>query len=459
MIVMLIPPSSFSRWGANVSQEESPHFRAGRHQYNLIMNQDGVPNYAQALVQASSPQAVQRLLSPIQRELDREFPHAQALVRELQQGPPTYAPVEIRLYGPDLHTLKTLGEQARLLLARIPEITHSRASLAGGEPKLWLDADEDELRAAGFSLVELAADLDGKLEGSFGGSIIEPSEELPVRVRGDGAQRADLTALASLDVLTPRSDGPVDSLPLAALGELELTPAPDSILRRDGERVNIISGYTAAGALPATAVAQFQKFWQAADIELPPSYSLEFGGDAEARSDAIANLLSPMGLIVTLMLATIVLTFNSFRLAGVVLIVAGQAMGLGLLSLTLFRYPFGFQPIIGLIGLTGVAINAAIIILAALQADPRAQAGELGAIRDTVLAASRHIISTTITTFGGFLPLMLAEGGFWPPFATAIAGGVVLSTIVSFYFTPPAFLLLTRRQTRTTLTTAATAGA
>jgi multidrug efflux pump subunit AcrB len=58
--------------------------------------------------------------------------------------------------------------------------------------------------------------------------------------------------------------------------------------------------------------------------------------------------------------------------------------------------------------------------------------------------SSRHIVSTTITTFGGFLPLILEGGQFWPPFAMAIAGGVLLSTLISFYLVPPAFLLVAR---------------
>jgi len=92
-----------------------------------------------------------------------------------------------------------------------------------------------------------------------------------------------------------------------------------------------------------------------------------------------------------------------------------------------------------------VSINAAIIILTALQQSPAAMAGDLSEIRDIVQAQSRHIMSTTITTFGGFLPLILEGGGFWPPFAMAIAGGVLLSSVVSFYFTPPMFVLLRRK--------------
>ncbi len=121
-----------------------------------------------------------------------------------------------------------------------------------------------------------------------------------------------------------------------------------------------------------------------------------------------------------------------------------MSMGLSLLALAIFQYPFGIQAVIGVIGSIGVSINAAIIILTALQANAGAMRGEISEMVAVVTGQSRHIISTTLTTFGGFLPLILEGGGFWPPFAMAIAGGVLLSTVVSFFFVPPAFALLTR---------------
>ena len=90
----------------------------------------------------------------------------------------------------------------------------------------------------------------------------------------------------------------------------------------------------------------------------------------------------------------------------------------------------------------GVSINAAIIILSGLRLDERATADDPDAIVEVVMDASRHIVSTTVTTFGGFFPLILEGSQFWPPFAMAIAGGVLLSTVVSFYLVPPLFTLL-----------------
>jgi multidrug efflux pump subunit AcrB len=186
--------------------------------------------------------------------------------------------------------------------------------------------------------------------------------------------------------------------------------------------------------------------FDAAGFALPPGYRMELGGDSDARSSTVGNLLASIGLIVTLTIATIALTFNSFRLTVVALVVCVLSAGLSMLSLAVLQYPFGINAIIGVIGSIGVSINAAIIIMTGLQADPEAASGEADAIARVVTGSSRHIVSTTITTFGGFLPLILEGGGFWPPFAVAIAGGVLLSAVVSFYFTPPVFRLVYRKR-------------
>ncbi|MEL7030424.1 MAG: efflux RND transporter permease subunit, partial [Pseudomonadota bacterium] len=355
----------------------------------------------------------------------------------------------MRIYGRDLKTLQQIGEEARAIFADVPQISHSFASVGGGRPKLWLDADEDAARQAGLSLVDIAQSLDAQLQGTSGGSLVEGAEELPVRVRLDDQERAQFEEVESLSVLARGRSSDIDDFtgtPITALGSLTLEPAPDAITRFQGQRVNIISGYVRAGELPATAVENFERLAEARGFTLPPGYRYEFGGDNEARSDAVGNLLNATGLIVVLMIATIVLTFNSFRLSAIVFAVAGLSIGLGMLSVTVFGFPFGFNPIVGLLGLVGVAINAAIIIISTLRADPAAVAGEIDAVKAGVMETSRHITSTTITTFGGFLPLILSVGEFWPPFATAIAGGVLLSTVVSFFFLPQAFLLVTRRR-------------
>ena len=94
---------------------------------------------------------------------------------------------------------------------------------------------------------------------------------------------------------------------------------------------------------------------------------------------------------------------------------------------------------IGTLGLIGLAINGAIIVLSALKSSPMALEGDISESTTIVIDATRHIVSTTVTTIGGFLPLILFGGHFWPPLAMAIAGGVSGSAILALYLVPAMF--------------------
>ena len=100
---------------------------------------------------------------------------------------------------------------------------------------------------------------------------------------------------------------------------------------------------------------------------MPPGYRLEFGGESAERDSAVSKLMANVGLILVLLITTVVLSFNSFRLSAIVFAVAALAPGLGLLCVWAFGYPFGFVVIVGLMGLVGLAINAAIVIIAELK--------------------------------------------------------------------------------------------
>ncbi len=421
--------------------------------YNMITDQDREASFAEALVTTKSPAATERILDDLQRSLDRALPEARVTVRGLVQGPPVAAPVEIRVVGPDIGELRRIGDEVRAVMVSVPDIIQAKTQLKGGATKAVVDLDENKARLAGLELGDAARQLEARLEGVTGGSLVEDTEELPVRVRVGSRDRSTLAALRSADILardatTRAASGAYPGVPLSVLGAVKLEPSESPIFRRDGERVNAVRGYVHRETLPEEALKKVRAALSASAVVLPPGYRYEVGGDADARDEVLENLLSAAGIIVALSIASIVLTFNSFRLSLITGAVALLSVGLSILSLAVLRYPFGIQAVIGVIGSIGVSINAAIIILTALQQNSRAMVGEISAVRDVVSAQARHIVSTTVTTFGGFLPLILAGGGFWPPFATAIAGGVLLSTVVSFYFVPPLFVIVARRQAR-----------
>ena len=410
--------------------------------YNLRSNKRNAPGWAEGMVLTRDENQTNALIRRLQKNFDRKYPQAQILVLGIDQGPPVDAPLEVVLYGPNTHTLRVLGEQFRQRLQELPDITHTKLSISPAAPKVEFELDEEKLRRLGLERTQVAALVDSYLRGRFGGAVIEDTEQLRVRAKLEREAWQDSDELLNLQIPLPGQPGQPRFVPLSAVGELNIVPDDAPIGRRNGERINQVQAFLTRGVLPEEALKLLRQSLEDNPINLPHGYRYSFGGDSGEREGVVNDLIGPVGLVMSLLLATIMLTFNSWRLTALAFGVVICAFGLSFLALALFRYPLGIMALVGVVGSIGVAINACIIILTSFQQSPAAASGNRDAMRDEVLDSSRHIISTTLTTFGGFLPLILEGSQFWPPFAMAIAGGVLLSTIISFYLVPPAYVLL-----------------
>lgn len=411
--------------------------------YNLIMDQDRSASYAHGIVTTDSPEATKGLITQAQMLLDERHPSAQIVLRQFGQGPPVVADIEYRITGPSNRELQAVGDRIRVALQQHPDVIHTQATLARGEPKLFFSADEDEADLAGLSLRDVANQLDSALEGSASASIVEDREQLPVRVRYANHVRSDLDAIASAPLVSPATDRWTNA---ASLGTFVLRPELGGITRFNNKRTNTIKAYTRNGSLPIDITNSVLADLDASGYELPPGYHISFGGATEQNSEATANLAAFAPILVVMMVATLILVFRSVRYAAVLGMVAIFSLGLALLSTWSIGFPISFNTILGTLGLIGVALNDSIVVMAAIRANPKAAAGDLQAIIESVIDSTRHIIATTATTVGGFLPLLLFVGGdFWPSLAIVLVGGIIGATLIALLFIPASCVLLNRK--------------
>ena len=355
------------------------------------------------------------------------------------QGPPSNAPVELRLYGSNLAQLKDLGDKLRRIALETEDVTQVRDSLGEAVPKIWLDIDESEAQRSKVGLKDLSQLLAASVDGVVSSSLLDRTEQIPVRVSGQQVKQLSVDMLMSFPLNLPTGQRP-----LSAIADVDLRPALAKISRRDGQRMNSVEVFIRNGVLPAVVLQRIRDKLTAENFVVPEGFKLEIGGEAEERNNAVGQLLGSVGIIVVLLVVTVLMAFDSFRLSALVFLVAIQSAGMGMLSLWIWQFPFGFTAIVGLMGLMGLAVNAAIVILTELKASPLAMSGNRAEIVETVAVCTKHISSTTITTVAGLIPLIFAGGGFWPPFAIVLAGGTVLTTILSLVFVPAAFLVLRR---------------
>ncbi len=425
---------------------------APKFYYNISSSRENSPYYAQALVQLGASDGITTLIQEVQADLNLALPDARVLVRQLEQGPPFDAPVELRIYGPNIDELRALGAEVREILTTVPDVVHVRDDLTATVPKLALQVDEEQARLAGLSNVEVAQQLEATLEGAVGGSVLESTENLPVRVQIAGSDRADLAQIESLNLqpgqmasgqMTPGQGN--DFRTISALGEFKVVPQLSQIAHRNEQRVNTVQAFITAGVLPSKVLADFQSAMEAQGFELPPGYTTEIGGEQAESSDATSDLLGSVGLLLMAMATALVLSLQSFRSAGIVAMIGVGSVGMALFSLWAFGSLLGFMAIVGTMGLIGIAINGGIIVLSAVNEDEAASQGDRNAIQAVVMRSTRHVLTTTITTMVGFAPLLLSGDPFWNPLSVAIAGGIGGSPFLALYFTPAAYLIMHRQ--------------
>ncbi|MBL4601723.1 MAG: efflux RND transporter permease subunit [Emcibacteraceae bacterium] len=419
--------------------------------YNTFLANDGVSSFAGAFVNTRSPDDTRAILPQLQKDLIAEVPDAMVLALPFEQGPPFEAPVEILLYGQDLTVLTQSGEEIRRILAQTEGVSYTQIKTNFSQKKLLFVPDKNAVERAGLKLNQIAQQLNNALEGQVGGSVLEGTEELPVRVRYGNENRTDLDYILNNSMVAANgsiavSGGHISGVPLSSLGHMEIVPTISTLVRRDSRRMNVVQAYVYPYSLPGATLIDFRKRLAASGFEMPVGYTLEFGGEEEKRARSEGGLFSTVLPLLVVMIGILVLAFNSFTSAFIIGAVAFFSAGLALLSLWLFGFTMGFTGIMGTMGLIGLAINDSIVVLAALRDNEGARNADKKAIIDVTISSTRHIISTTFTTIGGFLPLIMFSDAMWPPLATAIAGGMVGATLLALIFVPALYYMRVRRR-------------
>ena len=306
--------------------------------YNVVPRRRGTPFYAQAFLDLQPGTKISSLVRQLQNDLDSQFPRSRVLVRQLEQGPPFDAPVEVRVTGPDLSELQKAGQQLRSVLSDIPDVLHTRSDLDDTVPQIDFEIDETVAADAGFSPSDIAALLYTSLEGAAAGRVTEGEEEIPLRVRLGLDERRPLEQILALPLapLSPQmsfvqkpQSSDYNPTTLSGVATRKMNSDVGAIVRIDGRRVNEVKAYITAGTLPATVVDELRRRLAAAEFKLPAGYEMTFGGESEQRSQAVEKLIANGVVLFALMLLTLVLSFGSFRCTFIIASIGGLAVGLG----------------------------------------------------------------------------------------------------------------------------------
>lgn len=401
-------------------------------------------NYAEAMVQLKRWEGDRSdaLIDDLRARF-AGYPGAIIKIVIFENGTPIDAPIVVRIQGQDLDVLKALAAQ----VSDVMEATPGARDIINPVQidRTDLDLGVDEAKAAtlgvGAGVTKRIARL--ALSGESQASFRDPDgDDYPVTVRLAMVDRNNLEALSR--VYVPTNSG--GAAPLGLIASPRLVSSPAHIDRYQRLRNVAVTAQTGTNALVSEVTADLGR--RLAAIDVPPGYSIGFGGQAEAQSRSFAGMTSAVMVAVFGILAVLLLEFGRFK---TVLVVAG-IIPLGLFGATVALWLTGnslsFTAAIGMIALLGIEIKNSILLVDFTE-QLRREGVEL---RDAIEQAGEvrflPVLLTSLTAIGGLLPLAFEGSGLFSPLAIAIIGGLVTSTVLSRIATPALYLLLARSSTR-----------
>ncbi len=363
-------------------------------------------------------------------------------------GPPLAKPIKARVRGDEPEELRAAADALLKIVRAVPGAKDVADDDVPGRPELVLALDRVALRAAGLDAATVARLVRLHADGEIVATMRDKGEKVELRVRArhrdDGTVGADITRLLDDPVALP--SGSATTLRTLVTEETRIGKGviKHYNLRRaitveadlDKKQIDTVAANKIIAAEWNKLAAQF------------PSTDIDFSGeldDIQESLDAMA-LLFLMGLgLIYLILAT---QFRSYFQPMLILVTVPLAFTGVVLGLVVARIPLSLYTLYGVIALTGIAVNSAIVLISA--ANERLESG-MGVLHAAVYAARRRvvpIIITSVTTIGGLFSLAFGLGGYsllWGPVAASIVWGLGFSTVLTLFVMPLLYWMFMRR--------------
>ena len=414
----------------------------GRMMPRVLMNvvggeeKQGSNNIAQSVFFATDYYEMIENLPELSRRLVKNNPDIIVLVDSFSSGPPVFSDVSYVIFGDDPDLLKSLGEELELIINNSPDVNLTKSATSDSITNVEFELNSSNISLSGKNANDLINEMFTANNGIIVGTMLDSNKEIPVRLKGL-SNKNNLTGNTGF-ITIPSQDGfeYFDSF-----GKSSLTNKSSTITRLDGQRTNDVEGWIWTGTLPSATEEAIKKDVQDFESRLPIGYSLKQLGEAESRGQSQASLFSSAFMYFILIIVGLVMALNSFREAGLILSVAFLSIGLSFLGLFVGQQNYGFIGTISAVGLIGLSINDSIIVLSHIKEEADKKSITKAELIEVVIRSTRHIITTSLTTLGGFFPLIFASV-FFKPLAWAMSIGVLGATITALLYIPAMFMIM-----------------
>ncbi|MBP5996933.1 MAG: efflux RND transporter permease subunit [Azonexus sp.] len=419
----------------NAEFDQFEHFTtfigSGAPRYYLGLDQQlPASNVSQVVILTRNVKAREALRGRLIKLFENEASGIRGNISRIENGPPVGYPVQYRVSGEDIATLRRIAGEIAAAMRANPELSNVNYDWSELSKAVAIEIDQDKARLLGVSGQELAALLNMSLNGYTVTSYREGQKTIDVVLRGDREERARLSALPDLAV--PTKSG--KSVPLNQIGRLKYSFEPGLIWRRDRLPTITVRGNLYGTTQPATVVAALQPQIDKITAELPAGYRIVTGGSVEESAKGSGSVMAGIPIFILVVVTVLMIQLQSVSRVIMVLLTAPLGIIGIALFLLLFNKPFGFMALLGTIALFGMIMRNSVILVDQIEQDMAAGKARREAIVESTVRRFRPIVLTAAAAVLAMVPL--SRNDFFGPMAVAIMGGLIVATALTLLFLP-----------------------
>lgn len=399
-------------------------------------------DYAQLFVQLDGETNPDEKLQLIEKLRGKwtPYPGAKVEVKNFEQGPPVEAPVEVRLFGDNLDSLRSIAFRVEAMLRKTPGTIYVNNPVSSLKSDIRVHIHKEKAQMLGVPTVNIDRTVRMAVAGLNLGEYSDRNgndyDILITRMKNGRATLDDLNNL----YINNQNGGAVA---LSQMADIKLEASPVSIKHNEKRRVVSVIAYVQKGFLVDRVINNV--IGQMDNMKLPDGYSYEMGGEVESRKESFGGFGTIIIVTIFMFIAVLILEFKTFKSTLIVLSVIPLGIVGAALALWFTGHSLSFVAIIGLIALAGIEVKNTILLVDFTNQLRQQGKGLKEAIREAGEIRFLPIVLTSLTAIGGLIPIAISTNPLIAPLAIVLIGGLISSTLLSRIVTPVIYELIPPR--------------
>ena len=387
-------------------------------------------NFAQFVVTAKSVEDREKLAHWLEPTLRNQFPAIRTRLSRLENGPPVGYPVQFRVSGDDIATVRAIAERVAATMRADAHTTNVQFDWdEPAERSVRFEIDQKKARELGVTSDDVSSFLAMTLSGYTVTQYRERDKLISVDLRAPKSERVDPSQLLTLAMPTP--NGPV---PLGTLGALRNDLEYGVVWERDRQPTITVQSDVVANVQGIDVTHAVDGALASIRSTLPVGYRIEIGGAVEESVKGQTSINAQMPIMVIAVLVLLMIQLQSFSRVLMVVLTAPLGLIGVVATLLMFGQPFGFVAMLGVIAMFGIIMRNSVILVDQIEQDIAAGHQRFDAIVGATVRRFRPITLTAAAAVLALIPLL--RSNFFGPMATALMGGITSATVLTLFYLP-----------------------